>query len=279
MQELHMHATHLVLDALGLLIVQVLLDVLGVHHRDDGVQLQLLGQALVHEEGLGDRGRVCQAGCLDQDGVEASLALQQLVEDLHQVPAQCRAQLAESKAEDRKLMPQSHSLATPEASWQDIYNLIVPCLSCVVNYAHLKGWEDKNLCSRCSRSSSRSVLAPGSGRSAHRRCRSHLAVQAQQNRFIHVHPQRNQPINNADLTWQSHTNAASLGLPSMTESVVYVYIHKAIWYEAGGHISNEALTKLVFDDSDLLPMVAFQDPVDLRADQLTLVVTLRCRPW
>ena len=54
-------AADLVLDALRLLVGQVLLDVERVHDGDDGVQAQALRQELVHEEGLRDRGGVRQA--------------------------------------------------------------------------------------------------------------------------------------------------------------------------------------------------------------------------
>ena len=52
---------HLVLDALRLLVGQVLLNVQRVHDRHDRVQAQPLRQEVVHEEGLRDRGRVRQA--------------------------------------------------------------------------------------------------------------------------------------------------------------------------------------------------------------------------
>lgn len=80
---------YLVLNALRLLIIEVLLDVLGVHHSDDGVQGQPASQAVVYEEGLRDRRWIGQAGGLNQDGVKAVLALEQLVQDTDQVTTDC----------------------------------------------------------------------------------------------------------------------------------------------------------------------------------------------
>mmetsp|Transcript_18354 Transcript_18354/g.31238 ORF Transcript_18354/g.31238 Transcript_18354/m.31238 type:complete len:347 (-) Transcript_18354:315-1355(-) len=59
----------LVLGALGLLLVEVLLDVLRVDQRDHAVEAGALLDRLVHEEGLHDRSRVGEASRLDDDGV------------------------------------------------------------------------------------------------------------------------------------------------------------------------------------------------------------------
>lgn len=122
----------LVLHALRLVVVQVLDEVLGVHHREDGVEEELLlwdpikkkkkGQGpalaqsrtskakqsnakeqasgsrldlLLHEEGLGHRRRVRQPRRLDEDGVEpVALALEERGEDADEVPAHGAADAA-----------------------------------------------------------------------------------------------------------------------------------------------------------------------------------------
>jgi hypothetical protein len=53
-------------------VLQAQRQVLGVDQRDDGVELGLGAHVVVHEEGLGDRHRVGEAGGLDEDGVEAA---------------------------------------------------------------------------------------------------------------------------------------------------------------------------------------------------------------
>mmetsp|Transcript_62323 Transcript_62323/g.165422 ORF Transcript_62323/g.165422 Transcript_62323/m.165422 type:complete len:343 (+) Transcript_62323:523-1551(+) len=79
----------LVLSALRLLLVEVLLDVLGVDQRDDAVKLGESLDRIVDEKGLRDGGRVGHAGRLDDDAVELELArclpLRELVEDNDQV--------------------------------------------------------------------------------------------------------------------------------------------------------------------------------------------------
>ena len=55
---------------------------------------------VVDEEGLGHRGRVGQAGRLDQDVVEAVLALHQVAEDADQVAADGAADAAVVHLED-----------------------------------------------------------------------------------------------------------------------------------------------------------------------------------
>ena len=62
-------------------------DVLGVDHRHDAVELELLLHLVVDEERLGHRAGVGQAGRLDQDVVEPVLALHQVAEDADQVAA------------------------------------------------------------------------------------------------------------------------------------------------------------------------------------------------
>ena len=60
----------LVLDALGLNLVQVLFDVKGVDKRDDRVEPRVALDVLVDEEGLRDRRGIGQAGRLNDDEVE-----------------------------------------------------------------------------------------------------------------------------------------------------------------------------------------------------------------
>mmetsp|Transcript_24244 Transcript_24244/g.79829 ORF Transcript_24244/g.79829 Transcript_24244/m.79829 type:complete len:290 (-) Transcript_24244:91-960(-) len=64
----------LVLGALGLLLVEVLLDVLRVDEGDDPVELEGGLDHVVDEEGLGDGRRVGHACCLDDDAVELERA-------------------------------------------------------------------------------------------------------------------------------------------------------------------------------------------------------------
>ena len=59
----------LVLGALGLLLVQVLLDVFGIHEGDDAVQAKVLLDAVVDEEGLCDGRWVRHSSGLDKDAV------------------------------------------------------------------------------------------------------------------------------------------------------------------------------------------------------------------
>mmetsp|Transcript_81119 Transcript_81119/g.161312 ORF Transcript_81119/g.161312 Transcript_81119/m.161312 type:complete len:302 (+) Transcript_81119:287-1192(+) len=65
----------LVLYARWLLLVEVLLDVLGVDERDDCVEAREALDVLVDEEGLGHRRRICQASRLDDNVIEFTLAV------------------------------------------------------------------------------------------------------------------------------------------------------------------------------------------------------------
>ena len=68
--------------------------VLGVSHRDDGVQAGLGAHALVHEEGLRHGAGIGQAGGLDDDAVEPAAALHQPADDADQVAAHGAADAA-----------------------------------------------------------------------------------------------------------------------------------------------------------------------------------------
>ena len=56
-------------------LVQLRLRVLGIDQRDDGVEQVVLGNLVVHEEGLRHRAGIGQAGGLDHDTVEIEQAL------------------------------------------------------------------------------------------------------------------------------------------------------------------------------------------------------------
>jgi hypothetical protein len=90
----------LVLDALGLVVVEVLQEVLGVDHRDDRVEPQLARDLVVDEERLRHRCRVGEAGGLDHDLVELVAALHQVAEDADQVAAHGAADAAVVHLED-----------------------------------------------------------------------------------------------------------------------------------------------------------------------------------
>ena len=75
-------------------LVDVLLEVLGVDHRDDGVELELVLELVVEEEGLRHRARVRHARGLDEDVVELVAALHELAEDADQVAAHRAADAA-----------------------------------------------------------------------------------------------------------------------------------------------------------------------------------------
>jgi hypothetical protein len=88
------HSTHpsdtcFVDDAVGLLLVEMLHDVLGVDDGQDGVEQARLFDVLVHEERLDDGSRVREPGGLDHNGVELSLALDKLVEDPDEISSDC----------------------------------------------------------------------------------------------------------------------------------------------------------------------------------------------
>ncbi len=92
------------LAACLLAVVQLLGGMLGVHQRDDGVDEVGLGDLFVHEEGLGHRAGIGQAGGFDHDAVElqeplAALGGQQL-ERLAQVLADRAADAAVAHLHD-----------------------------------------------------------------------------------------------------------------------------------------------------------------------------------
>src|SRR5437588_4352753 len=71
----------------GLDLVEVVEDVLGIDEGDDGVEPQLSGHLVVHEEGLRHRGGIGEAGGLDEDVVEAVAAAHEIAEDADEVAA------------------------------------------------------------------------------------------------------------------------------------------------------------------------------------------------
>ena len=75
-------------------VLQPVGEPLGIGHRHHRVEAGGVGDVLVHEEGLRDGGRIGEAGGLDDDGVELSLALHQPVEDADQVAAHGAADAA-----------------------------------------------------------------------------------------------------------------------------------------------------------------------------------------
>ena len=75
-------------------LVDVLLEVLGVHHRHDGVERELVLQLVVEEERLRHRARIGHAGGLDEDVVELVAPLHELAEDADQVAAHRAADAA-----------------------------------------------------------------------------------------------------------------------------------------------------------------------------------------
>ena len=72
----------------------------GVDHGDDGVERRLRSHVFVHEEGLGHRRGVGQAGGLDENRVEAVAAFHQSVDDADQVAAHRAADAAVVHLED-----------------------------------------------------------------------------------------------------------------------------------------------------------------------------------
>ena len=74
--------------------VEVLRQMLGVGDRDNGIEAEGGAHVVVGEEGLGDGRRVGEAGGLDQDAIEAVLALEQPAEDPDQVAAHRAADAA-----------------------------------------------------------------------------------------------------------------------------------------------------------------------------------------
>jgi hypothetical protein len=89
--------------------VEVRPDVLCIHDRHDGVEPEVAAHLVVGEEGLGNRGRVREAGRLDQDTVEAVLALEEPSEDPDQVPAHRAADAAVVHLKEL-LVPLDHEL-------------------------------------------------------------------------------------------------------------------------------------------------------------------------
>src|SRR5712691_52045 len=88
----HVGERDLVLRLRG--ILEAVLEPPGVGHGDDRVELGLAAHRLVHEEGLGDRGRIGEPGGLHDDGVEPALAPHQAVDDAHEVAAHGAADAA-----------------------------------------------------------------------------------------------------------------------------------------------------------------------------------------
>mmetsp|Transcript_67804 Transcript_67804/g.189269 ORF Transcript_67804/g.189269 Transcript_67804/m.189269 type:complete len:318 (+) Transcript_67804:588-1541(+) len=88
----------LVLDALGLLLVEVLLDVLGVDERHNAIEPREGLDLLVDEEGLRNRCRIGQACRLDDDAIEpqntSPLAHRKLLQHCDQVLSHCAADAA-----------------------------------------------------------------------------------------------------------------------------------------------------------------------------------------
>mmetsp|Transcript_150097 Transcript_150097/g.418195 ORF Transcript_150097/g.418195 Transcript_150097/m.418195 type:complete len:227 (-) Transcript_150097:319-999(-) len=72
----------LVLHSIGLFLVKVRNDVLGVHHGEDAVQGHVFLHKVVREEGLGHRRRVRQASCLDQHSVQELAGLRHVLDHL-----------------------------------------------------------------------------------------------------------------------------------------------------------------------------------------------------
>src|SRR5688572_24732360 len=75
-------------------LVHVLLEVFGVHHGDDGIELELVLELVVEEEGLRHRTRIGHASGLDEDVVELVAALHELAEDADEVTAHRAADAA-----------------------------------------------------------------------------------------------------------------------------------------------------------------------------------------
>ena len=68
-------------------VLEPLVEPLGVRHRDHRVELGLLADRIVDEEGLRHRRRVGEPGGLDDDRVELALAPHQPVDDADEVAA------------------------------------------------------------------------------------------------------------------------------------------------------------------------------------------------
>ena len=61
--------------------------VLGIHHGENGIQPEAALQVVVHEESLGDGRGVGKSCRLDEDRIEAGLALEEAVEDADEIAA------------------------------------------------------------------------------------------------------------------------------------------------------------------------------------------------
>ena len=75
-------------------VTEALDQVLGVGDRDHRVELRPRLHLVVHEEGLGDRRRVGEAGGLDEDAIEPAGTLHQPLDDADQVAAHRAADAA-----------------------------------------------------------------------------------------------------------------------------------------------------------------------------------------
>jgi hypothetical protein len=81
-------------------VLQPLQEVLGVDHGDDGIEPGSVAHVIVDEEGLGHRRGVGETGSLDQNGVEAALALHQALDDADEIAAHGAADAAVVHLED-----------------------------------------------------------------------------------------------------------------------------------------------------------------------------------
>ena len=75
----------LILCTLGLLLIQVLLNVCRVHHCDDAVQSVLRLDLLIHKEGLRHWRRICHAGGLDEHCIELLDLAVHALQGAHQI--------------------------------------------------------------------------------------------------------------------------------------------------------------------------------------------------
>ena len=81
-------------------LLEMLLDVACIDHRDDGVEHELTLEIVIEEEGLRDRPGIGHAGGFDDDVVETVAALEQLTEDAQQIAAHRAADAAVVGLED-----------------------------------------------------------------------------------------------------------------------------------------------------------------------------------
>ena len=89
-----------IFNALGLFLVEVLDDVLGVHHGDNAVEVVALSDPLIDKEGLCHRGRVRQAGGFDENTVEILDAVVHVVQSLGQIATNRAADAAVHDLDD-----------------------------------------------------------------------------------------------------------------------------------------------------------------------------------